>query len=197
MTFAKSSKYWMDLLGDMNFNFNIIFYLVFFFVYLGEMSAQTNSEINNPDSGLVFNQIMNDTIYHAGVVLVLDLNGKAQYTKSSFCLSCHDGIFVRSGHTDSNVGNPENIKQENIFRGDHPVAFDYGSGLYLNKDFLNDPYNTPSGFGGTVADDLLVEGRIECVTCHSIIFRDGEKEKYEILVKSNGGSALCLTCHNR
>ena len=74
MTFAKSSKYWMDLLGDMNFNFNIIFYLVFFFVYLGEMSAQTNSEINNLDSGLVFNQIMNDTIYHAGVVLVLDLN---------------------------------------------------------------------------------------------------------------------------
>ena len=181
----------------MRCHFNIIFCLVFFFVSAEDVSGQTQSEINNLDSGMNSNQILNDSVYHAGALLVLDLNGQVINTKSSFCLSCHDDILVRSGHTDSNVGNPEKIKQENIFRFDHPVSFDYGTGLSLNKDFLNDPYNTPSGFGGTVAEDLLVEGKIECVTCHNVIFRDGEKEEYEVLVKSNGGSALCLTCHNR
>lgn len=181
----------------MRCHFNIIFYLVFFFVSAEDVSGQTQSEIHNLDSGLTSNQTLNDSIYHAGVILVLDLRGETRYDKSSFCLSCHDGVFVRSGHTNSNVGNPENIKQGDIFRGDHPVAFEYGRSLYLTKSYLNDPYSTLSGFGGTVAEDLLVEGKIECVTCHNIIFKEGEKRKYEILVKSNSGSALCFTCHNR
>jgi hypothetical protein len=48
-----------------------------------------------------------------------------------------------------------------------------------------------------VADDLLLEGRIGCVTCHDILFNPKNKEKFKILYKSNEGSALCLTCHNR
>lgn len=177
--------------------FNILFYVVFFLFYAGELSGQTNFEVTDLDSGLRSDQIINDSIYHDGVILVLNLNGESNYTKSSFCLSCHDGIFERSGHTASNVGNPEDIDHLSMFRGDHPVSFEFDRDLAARKDFLNDPYITPSGFGGTVAEDLLVEGRIECVTCHNIVFREGEKDKYEILVKGNGGSALCLTCHNR
>ena len=156
-----------------------------------------NSDNINLDSGLSSNQISNDSIFHAGALLLTKLNGNALYLRSSFCLSCHDGVSAIEGHTSTNVGNLENVETSTFFSFNHPVAFEFTRSLALSKSYLNDPYNTPSGLGGTVADDLLVEGRIEYVTCHDILFNRKHKEKYEILYKSNNGSALCLTCHTR
>jgi len=164
---------------------------------IGNNKIHYNSDKINLDSGLSSNQISNDSIYHAGALLLTKLNGNALYLRSSFCLSCHDGVSAIEGHTSTNVGNPENVETSTFFSFNHPVAFEFTRSLALSKSYLNDPYNTPSGLGGTVADDLLVEGRIECVTCHNILFNSKKKEKYEILYKSNKGSALCLTCHNR
>ena len=156
-----------------------------------------NSDKINLDSGLSSNQISNDSIYHAGALLLTKLNGNALYLRSSFCLSCHDGVSAIEGHTSTNVGNSENVETSTLFSFNHPVAFEFTRSLALSKSYLHDPYNTPSGLGGTVAEDLLVEGRIECVTCHNILFNRENSEKFEILYKSNAGSALCLTCHNR
>ena len=117
--------------------------------------------------------------------------------RSTFCLSCHDGITARDGHTTTNFGNPENIDQTSIFNFNHPIAFEYTSELGNSKHYLNDPNTTPSGLGGTIAEDLLVDGKVECVTCHNIFFNPKDKRKYEVLNKSNNGSGLCLTCHNR
>lgn len=127
----------------------------------------------------------------------MDLNMKARSLKSNFCLSCHDGIVASTGHTSSNVGNLNTIDASGIFNFDHPVAFEFTRELAFSKSYLNDPYTTPSGLGGTIAEDLLVEGRIECVTCHNIFFKTENQQQYEILNKSNSGSSLCFTCHNR
>lgn len=178
-------------------SFHIILCLLIFLISSRDIKSQTISEINNVNSGLSSNQILRDSVYHAGVLMVLNLNGEARYTRSSFCLSCHDGIFVKSGHSVTNIGNPENIEEGAIFRFDHPVAFEYSRTLSLEKSYLNDPYSMPSGLGGTVAEDLLVEGRIECVSCHNIMFKEGEMGEYATLIKNNRRSSLCLTCHNR
>lgn len=178
-------------------SFHIIFCLIIFLISSRDIVSQTVSEINNLDSDLSSNDILRDSVYHAGVLMVLNLNGGARYTRSSFCVSCHDGIFVKSSHSLNNIGNPENIENRAISTYDHPVAFEYTRTMSFEKSYLNDPYSTPSGLGGTVAEDLLVEGRIECVTCHNIIFKEEEKGEYATLIKSNNGSSLCLTCHNR
>lgn len=149
------------------------------------------------DSVLLRSQTSRDSIYHAGALMVRDLNNNARYLKSSFCVSCHDGIFVPEGHTSTNFGNPSSIDPSSLFSFNHPVAFEYSSKLAQAKNHLNDPYVTPSGMGGTVADDLMVEGRIECVTCHNIFFKPAMRERFEVLNKSNNGSGLCLTCHKR
>ena len=175
----------------------IILSMLFMAVSTNEASGQVKAEINGLASGLLLDELSIDASYHPGVLELLELQGEVRLTRSSFCLSCHDGIFVKSGHVDTNVGNWEDDSQRSIFILDHPVSFEYSKDMQLTRDYLNDFDITPSGLGGTVADDLLVEGRIECVTCHNILFRDGEKEKYEILNKGNGGSALCLTCHKR
>ena len=158
---------------------------------------QNNTKLKYLGSDLFSNEISNDSVYHAGALLVTKLKQNKIYLRSSFCISCHDGIFITAGHTTTNVGNPEDIDPMAIFRFDHPVAFDYTSELALSKGYLRDPKTTLSGLGGTVADDLLVEGRVECVTCHNIFFNRENKKKYEVLNISNGASGLCLTCHKR
>ena len=158
---------------------------------------QNNTKLKYPGSGLLSNEISNDSVYHEGALLFMDLNMNARNLKSSFCISCHDGIFITAGHTTTNVGNPEDIDPTAIFRGDHPVAFAYTSEMALSKNYLRDPKTTLSGLGGTVSDDLLVEGRVECVTCHNIFFKRGKKKKYEVLNLDYGGTRFCLTCHKR
>lgn len=174
-------------------HFYIIMYLVAF-VGIGSYNfAQTESEIEGMDSFL----FSNDSTYHAGALIALDTHEDLRKLKSTFCLSCHDGVFAPQGHTTTNFGNPETIDPTSIFSFNHPVAFEFSSSLAFSKSYLNDPYTTPSGLGGTIAQDLLVNGYIECVTCHNIFFNPKDLEKYEILNLKNSGSQLCLTCHNR
>lgn len=178
-------------------------FLLLFFLIVQLMSAQTSSGDEDAEFILVdklnlFNeQKEKKANYHEGALLVLDLNMDARKLKSTFCLSCHDGVFATQGHSTTNIGNPENIDGNSIFSFNHPVAFEYSSKLALSKNYLNDPYTTDSGFGGTVAEDLLVDGKIECITCHNVYYERGETLKYGKLNKSNNGSDLCFMCHNR
>ena len=178
-------------------------FLLLFFPIVQFVNAQTSAGYDDSefkfvdDSNLFIIKKEKKEYYHDGALLVLDLNMDARKLKSTFCLSCHDGVFATEGHSTTNVGNPENIDGNSIFSFNHPVAFEYDSSLALAKTYLNDPYRTESGFGGTVAEDLLVNGKIECVTCHNIYYERGENLKYGKLNKSNDGSDLCFTCHNR
>ena len=82
----------------------------------------------------------------------------------------------------------------NDLRKSHPISFKYDSFLAMKDGELFDPLSTPSGLGGNIHDDLLINGNLECISCHEI---HGITRIKHYLVKSNYRSKLCLTCHNK
>lgn len=96
---------------------------------------------------------------------------------SDDCLACHG-----SG------GAPE-IRYE----GSHPVQVDYDSLQRTSATRLR-PSMSPSGFGGTIRDDLLVNGRVECTSCH---YDHAEATDTKYRLRNDGVfQKLCLGCHD-
>jgi len=78
-------------------------------------------------------------------------------------------------------------------RDDHPVSFLYDSSLLILDSGLENPEDTLSGLGGFIVDDMLIDNRVECVSCHDV--HDPDEEPF--LIKPNTNSALCVTCHKK
>lgn len=118
---------------------------------------------------------------------------------SKLCLSCHDGTVALDnfgGKTSGTnyVGGEKNFGTD--LSNDHPVSFTYDATLATADGEIYDPTSANSGLGGTINDDLLIGGKMECASCHDVhntVAINGTK----LLVKSNSGSALCLTCHKK
>ncbi|MBN2433016.1 MAG: cytochrome C [Acidobacteria bacterium] len=120
---------------------------------------------------------------------------------SRLCLSCHDGTVALEnfgGVTNGTafvtgtilVGNGANLS------GDHPVSFTYDAALAATDGGLHDPTVTASGLigGGTISDDMLSGGTMQSSSCHEVHNECGHNS---LLILDNGGSALCLTCHDK
>lgn len=125
---------------------------------------------------------------------------------SKLCLSCHDGTVA----LDSYGGNIPPANTENLWTfdqnkaiggasgtdlsDDHPISIDYTSG-HLDVGVtggLYDPSTTNSTLGGTITEDLLLNNRVECSSCHDVHNKYGGTYLLKI---SNTASGLCLTCH--
>ncbi len=129
---------------------------------------------------------------------------------SKLCLSCHDGTVAFEDHS-GNIGGSLFADWGNRttdLRGGHPISFEYSSTLATVDTKLYDPESTPSGLGGTIKEDLLQNGNMECTSCHDVhlerntqgcigchYYDNGPITVSLSLHKSNQGSALCLTCH--
>ena len=129
-----------------------------------------------------------------------------------------DDIFKASSYHlyIGSMGNP--------LKSHHPVGIVYDSALAARDPKLKNPDTTPSGIegpagptsgGGTISHDLLNRGVLECSSCHDVhVARRHSTESctpchpYDLsyspdflntksLVKSNDGSALCFTCHDK
>ncbi|MFQ5720982.1 MAG: cytochrome c3 family protein [Candidatus Aminicenantales bacterium] len=114
---------------------------------------------------------------------------------SKLCLSCHDGtVAVDSfgGSTGTTYVTGSALVGTNL-SDDHPVGFTYDTTLANTDGGLQDPATTSSGLGGTITNDMLFSGQLECASCHDP--HDNTNDPF--LVKSNDGSALCLTCHDK
>ena len=109
---------------------------------------------------------------------------------SLLCLSCHDGTVALDsfgGTTGSTfIGGGQNFGTD--LSNDHPISVSYAADTTLAPD------TNPSGIAGgsTIAADMLFSGNVECASCHDVHNGYGFNK---LLVKSNGGSALCQTCH--
>ncbi len=116
---------------------------------------------------------------------------------SKMCLSCHDGTVAVDNFGGQTGGN-EFISGDDLIgtdlSNDHPISFTYDATLATNDGGLYDPTSTNSGLGGTIADDMLSGGKLQCSSCHDVHNGSGVAK---LLVKSNANSALCLTCHNK
>jgi len=118
---------------------------------------------------------------------------------SKLCLSCHDGTValenfggISTGinyiHVDSRIGGVAGSDMSK----EHPISFEYTDALAVLDGGLRPPTTTNSGLGGTIANDMLFNNRLECASCHDV------HNKYSVthlLKMSNINSQLCLTCH--
>jgi predicted CXXCH cytochrome family protein len=118
--------------------------------------------------------------------------------QSKLCLSCHDGtvaIDSFGGATGTNYV-AGNMQVGIDLTDDHPISFTYSTG-FADPD-LFDPTVAASGLpgGGNVNEDMLFgpgNDQVECSSCHNV----HDDTFGAFLVKSNAGSALCLTCHDK
>lgn len=114
---------------------------------------------------------------------------------SKLCLSCHDGTIALDNFGGFNGGNNFAFLQVGSdLRNDHPISFTYDTALATQDPGLYDPTTQSSGLGSTIHMDLLHDGKVECTSCHNVHNESGADY---LLVKSNAGSALCLTCHDK
>lgn len=109
---------------------------------------------------------------------------------SKACLSCHDGTvaldsFGGAGGSSGPISGDANLGTD--LSDDHPVSFTYDSALVTADGGLEDP-------AALTAEVQLFAGKVECASCHDVHDSAGLEK---LLVKSNTGSALCLTCHTK
>lgn len=117
---------------------------------------------------------------------------------SKLCLSCHDGTVALenfSGTTDGTnfIGSFNNFGTD--LSNDHPISFTYNTALSTADHGLYDPSTQSSGIGTSINADMLYNGKMQCASCHDVHNNSGGNAS--LLRKSNVGSALCLTCHNK
>ena len=115
---------------------------------------------------------------------------------SKACLSCHDGTVALNsfgGTTGSEMITGKPLLGTDL-SNDHPVSFTYDTALATADKELANPSSASSGLGGTIKADMLFSDKLECASCHDVHNGAGISK---LLVKSNSGSALCLTCHTK
>lgn len=120
---------------------------------------------------------------------------------SRLCLSCHDGtVAVDSygGKTGvSKMGGTIAVGADDL-ANDHPVSFTFDDALAAKDGGLFAPSSQPSGLGGTIAKDLLINSRVECSSCHDVHNGAAAASVNDNLLRiTQVQSQLCLTCHNK
>ncbi|GEM_PF-3145343 len=95
---------------------------------------------------------------------------------SDACMTCHDGSSAPQVRDESS----------------HRVGIDYALASSSGNHYLKS-VNSPSGFGSTIANDMLVAGIVECTTCH---VSHAVESNVRFRLRNEGFfSALCLACH--
>ena len=169
-----------------------------------------NANMEVPDSPL-WNHEVTSASFQVYSSSTLDATPGQPNGHSKLCLSCHDGTVAIDNHSGF-TGGTHYVTWGNLttdMRDDHPISFEYSTALASADGELFDPSSTPSGLGGTIAEDLLQGGYMQCTSCHDVhIGRNtqGCTGCHNMatgitisisLWKSNAGSALCLTCHDK
>jgi predicted CXXCH cytochrome family protein len=127
---------------------------------------------------------------------------------AKLCLSCHDGSVAVDNYGGVTTGGT--FVDDAIFNGlpgtaagsarnfgtsldnDHPISFLYDPVAAIDPEIL--PSTDPTSIGGTIATRLLVDGKVQCSSCHDVHDVDGNDH---LLVIDNTASNMCLTCHKK
>ncbi len=117
-------------------------------------------------------------------------------SKSSDCLNCHDGVSATAKNTSRPQETSVGFKvaqgaSSGVHTGSHPIGISY----IENKASLKPKGSLLIGkwMGATIISDLLINGKVECTSCHKV---DGGNTIPQLLRKLNIKSELCLSCHN-
>ncbi len=116
-------------------------------------------------------------------------------TDTNLCLSCHDGtVAVGASIVYGQIATGKLLGQDTIatLQSSHPVS------LTLPIRDAADLVASLSA-NGTTADPQkvkLVNGNIECTTCHNPHVEATDLQAKNFLVKDSSSGALCLACHD-
>ena len=114
---------------------------------------------------------------------------------SNLCLSCHDGT-VAPGSTSpyGNIQMSGSMSSQDVFgtdlQGVHPFNF--------KLPLQSSPNLLPSLVSGGVTGNpavKLINGNVECTSCHDPHVQSIDPVAQNFLVMNNANSALCLACH--
>lgn len=129
----------------------------------------------------------------------LDSNPSQPQGASRLCLSCHDGSVAVDSYGGQQgvifMGLPSAVGLDGL-QNDHPISITYDDALAAVDSNLYAPSSTPSGLGGTISQDLLFNGQLECASCHDVHNSGTAAMNDGLLVITKVESQLCLTCHN-
>lgn len=141
--------------------------------------------------------------------LCTDCHTQELLSNSSFtCLTCHDSVIAPDVQTnlpgsegfyptlnyDKNTDLPladlTNTPGSNLdLAHSHPVDIIYVEGI-SNLISKSTPLN--NWHSASVIDDILVDGKIACISCHS------PHSALEARLRTfNKGSKMCISCHNK
>lgn len=112
---------------------------------------------------------------------------------SKACLSCHDGTVAMDsfGSATGTHLMTSSMKLGTDISNDHPVSFTYDAALATADGSLVTPASASKvDSAGSIP---LYGGKLECASCHDV----HNNTQGHFLRKSNTGSALCLSCHNK
>jgi len=127
------------------------------------------------------------------------MSAASNYTSgvSAACLSCHDGTLA-TGNLLATVNGGVDIggivlgaSTANLgtdFRNDHPV------GISMTTAAVGDPTMNGAPTDPTVVRTFIngaITDAVECASCHRV----HDNTIAFFLVKSNAGSAICISCH--
>ena len=148
-------------------------------------------------------QVPNYLQHQLNAVVTLSQPGSS----SILCLSCHDGSMAINVYGYNRWGEwstrAVSYAQGSILiggggdlRNHHPIGFDYDAVAALDDEIY--PSNTALLGGnpyGLLISDILVNGRMECVTCHDVhnTKNSGPKFTYVLDYRSD----FCLSCHRK
>lgn len=120
-----------------------------------------------------------------------DMAADQAFGNSHRCLTCHDGAMGR-GVTPHNMSGGTIPIIGGQMGNDHPVGVAYSSD---QKTRLRSRFSSVPGSSARV-EDLLVNGRVECISCHAM-YRD-EAIPETALIRSEFGNTRtsCLVCHD-
>lgn len=116
---------------------------------------------------------------------------------SKLCLSCHDGTValgqtVASGNIPVSGGLSARTNLGTDLRRSHPVSF--ATPMADNGELRLTLFQTPP----QTADPevRLVQGRVECTTCHEPHTPNLDPVVQKFLVRDSSSGQLCLACHD-
>ena len=103
-------------------------------------------------------------------------------SSSKLCMSCHDGVIALG------------VSHQGVLKisldKSHPISVDYIEG----KSSLRDKNTRIENWdNASFIKDILVNDKIECISCHS----PHNKTYKNYLRSKNDKSKLCFTCHNK
>jgi len=122
-------------------------------------------------------------------------------TDSTLCLSCHDGTVAGSPGALVAYGRVAMSGQMNaadVFGTNlstmHPVSFELP--LKSSADLVPSLTASPPSTADATGVVRLINGNVECTSCHNPHVQNIDPQNPNFLVIANGSSALCLACHS-